>query len=96
MPKNGSMLGLALGRLLTVIQGEETRAVGSREWAATHAALERAEALYWAEKRAALDALLGGRTLREQIGSAWLARHPRALPAIQDVERHLRDFARQA
>ncbi len=96
MAKEASELERALGRLLTVIQGEETRAVDSSEWPSTHAALRRAETLYWAAKRSFLDECLGRRTLKEFVGSDWLARHPRAVPVIQEIERRLRDFARPA
>jgi len=33
--------------------------------------------------------------VRAYLGAEWLSRHPRVLPAIQDLEHHLRDFAHQ-
>jgi len=96
MPRENSELGHVLGRLLTAIQGEKMRAFTSHEWTATHAALDRAESLYWAAKRASLDDALGARDLRSYIGNDWLARHPRVLPVVQELEAHLRDFEAQA
>lgn len=96
MPRETTDLQRALGRLLTAIQSEEMRAVDTPWWAATHAALRRAETLYWAAKQSSLDEALGARSPRDYLGSEWLSRHPRILPAVQDLESHLRDFARQA
>ena len=96
MPREASELERALGRLLTAIQSEETRAVDSPEWAPTHAILQRAEGLYWAAKRRSLRQALGAETPRVYLGLEWLARHPRVLPAIQDLELQMHDFARQA
>ncbi len=96
MPREASDIERALGRLLTVIQCEETRAVGSAEWPAAHGALTRAECLYWAAKDSLLGAALAGRAVREYLGREWLSRHPRTLAAIQEVEERVRDFARQA
>lgn len=96
MPKESCELERALGRLLTAIQGEEIRAANAKEWRETHAALERAEALYWAAKRATLEYTLGALSVRTYLGVDWLARHPRALPAIQEIEAQRQDFAAQA
>jgi hypothetical protein len=96
MPRESSELERALGRLLTAIQREETGALDRSEWRMAHAALGRAENLYWAAKRASLAAALGTATLREYLGVEWLSRHPRVLPAIQDLEAHSEYFARQA
>jgi hypothetical protein len=96
MPRESSELERALGRLLTAIQGEKTRSLDSPEWRAAHAALDRAEILYWAAKRASLGEALGTSTLREYLGLEWLSRHPRVLPAIQDLEAQTEDLARQA
>jgi hypothetical protein len=92
MPREASDIERAFGRLLTAIQSEETRAIGSPEWSATHGALARAESLYWAAKQSLLGPALAGRALREYLGLEWLARHPRTLPAIQEVEARMRDF----
>lgn len=86
----------ALGRLLTAIQSEETRAINSPEWAPTHAILARAEGLYWAAKRRSLGQALGEESPRSYLGLAWLARHPRVLPAVQELELQMQDFKRQA
>jgi hypothetical protein len=96
MPRESSELERALGRLLTAIQSEATRSLDAREWRATHAALGRAETLYWAAKRASLAAALGASGVREYLGFDWLSRHPRVLPAIQDLEALSTDLARQA
>jgi len=85
-----------LGRLLTAIQSEETRAVNSPEWAPTHAILGRAEGLYWAAKRRTLGLALGEHSPRTYLGTDWLARHPRVLPAVQELELQMQDFKRQA
>lgn len=85
-----------MGRLLTAIQCEETRAVDTPEWGRTHATLQRAEVLYWAAKKSMLGHALGAQSPRAYLGVEWLARHPRVLPAIQDLESQMQDFARQA
>jgi hypothetical protein len=95
MPREASEIERRLGRLLTAIQSEEMRAIGSPDWSATHAALGRAESLYCAAKQSLLEAALAGRAVRVYLGNEWLSRHPRVLPAIQDLEHHLRDFAHQ-
>ena len=46
MKRDETDLQRALGRLLTAIQSEEMRALGTPWWNDTHAALRRAEALY--------------------------------------------------
>jgi hypothetical protein len=96
MPREASELERALGRLLTAIQSEETRAINSSEWAPTHAILGRAEGLYWAAKHRTLGQALGAESPRSYLGLAWLARHPRVLPAIQELELQMQDFKRQA
>ncbi|HMD72878.1 MAG TPA: hypothetical protein VKG05_03350 [Steroidobacteraceae bacterium] len=96
MPREASELERALGRLLTAIQSEETRAINSPEWAPTHATLARAEGLYWAAKRRTLGQALGEESPRSYLGLAWLARHPRVLPAVQELELQMQDFKRQA
>jgi len=96
MPREASELERALGRLLTAIQSEETRALGSREWAPTHMTLGRAEGLYWAAKRRTLAQALGEQSPRAYLGLDWLARHPRVLPAVQELELQMQDFKRQA
>ncbi|MGA2707770.1 MAG: hypothetical protein ABSF86_05145 [Steroidobacteraceae bacterium] len=96
MPREASNLERALGRLLTAIQSEETRAIDTPEWRRTHAALRRAEVLYWAAKKSMLGDALGEQSPRAYLGVEWLARHPRVLPAIQDLESQMQDFARQA
>lgn len=96
MPREKSDLLRALGQLLTAIQREETRALGTSDWAPTHAALRRAESLYWAAKRAPLAVTLGAQSLRAFVGDDWMARHPRVLPAVQQIESQLRDFAHEA
>ncbi len=96
MPRESSELERALGRLLTAIQSEETRSLDTPEWRAAHAALGRAETLYWAAKRASLAAALGTSSLREYLGLEWLSSHPRVLPAIHDLETQREDFAHQA
>jgi hypothetical protein len=96
MPREASDLERALGRLLTAVQSEETRAIDSPDWRSTHAVLGRVEALYWAAKRAMLEETLGEDGLRGYLGTEWLAGHPRVLPAIQDLELQIQDFARQA
>ncbi len=96
MPKEASDLERALGRLLTAVQSEETRAVDSPDWRATHAVLGRVEALYWAAKRAMLAETLGEAGLRDYLGPQWLTQHPRVLPAVQDLELQIQDFARPA
>jgi len=96
MPREASKLERALGRLLTAIQSEETRAIDTPEWRRTHAILRRAEVLYWAAKKSTLGIALGEQSPRAYLGMEWLARHPRVLPAIQDLESQMQDFARQA
>ena len=96
MPREDSDLQRALGRLLTAIQSEEMRAIDAPAWGATHAALRRAETLYWAAKRATLATTLGALAPRDYLGLEWLSRHPRVLPALQDLEIRLQDVARQA
>jgi hypothetical protein len=96
MPREASDLERALGRLLTAVQSEETRAIDSPDWRATHAVLQRVETLYWAAKRAMFEETLGEDGVRGYLGLQWLANHPRVLPAIQDLELQIQDFARQA
>jgi hypothetical protein len=86
----------ALGRLVMAIQAEEMRAIDTPAWRETHAALGHAESLYWSAKQAALAQTLGTRTIREYLGLAWLSRHPRVLPALQELELSLEDIADQA
>jgi len=86
----------ALGRLLMVIQAEEMRAIDTPEWSPTHAALGRAELLYWSARRATLVATLGSQSIREYLGLVWLSRHPRVLPVLQELELFLDDIADQA
>jgi len=96
MKRDETDLQRALGRLLTAIQSEEMRALGTPWWSDTHAALRRAEELYWAAKHGRLEVAMGARSPRDYLGQDWLSRHPRILPALQDLESHLQDFARQA
>jgi len=96
MPREASDLERALGRLLTAVQSEETRAIDSPDWRATHAVLQRVENLYWAAKRAMFDETLGDSGLRGYLGVQWLAKHSRVLPAVQDLELQIQDVARQA
>jgi hypothetical protein len=96
MPRENSALSRALGQLLTAIQREETRAVGSADWLVTHAVLGRAERLYWAGKTRGLDTTLGRGSVGEYLGLAWISAHPRVLPAVQQIEGQLRDVAEQA
>jgi hypothetical protein len=93
MPRETSSLERALGRLLTSVQSEETRAVDSPEWSETHRVLTRAETLYWAAKRRTLPLALAGCSVQDYLGAQWLARHPRVLPAVQELELHLADVA---
>ncbi len=72
------------------------RALDTPAWAATHAVLRRAESLYWSAKEQTLDVMLGARTLRDYLGVEWLSRHPRVLPALQELEIQIQDIARQA
>ncbi len=96
MPRETSLLERAFGRLLTLVQSEETRAVDSPEWSRAHGVLTRAESLYWAAKRGGLMPVLQGASVRDYLGAEWLAGHPRVLPAIQELELQLADCAREA
>ncbi|MFI4890960.1 MAG: hypothetical protein ACHQIL_10550 [Steroidobacterales bacterium] len=96
MKRNDNELQRSLGRLLTMIQAEEMRALDTPAWCAAHEALRRAENLYWAAKQDALAATLGSVALREYLGNAWLSRHPCVLPALQDLELSMDYVERQA
>ena len=96
MKRNDTELQRSLGRLLTTIQAEEMRAIDTPDWGATHAALRRAENLYWAAKTASLETTLGTVSLRDYLGIEWLSQHPRVLLALQDLEFSLDYMERQA
>ena len=96
MKREDTGLQRALGRLLMAIQAEEMRALDTPAWSATHAALGRAEILYWSAKHASLPATLGEQSVRQYLGLEWLSRHPRVLPALQELELSLDDIADQA
>ena len=98
MKRDDIGLQRALGRLLMAIQAEEMRAADTAAWRETHAALGQAEHLYWSAKQASLAQTLGSRSVREYLGLAWLSRHPRVLPALQELELELSldDIADQA
>jgi hypothetical protein len=96
MKRNDSELQRSLGRLLTVIQAEEMHAIDTPLWGAAHEVLGRAERLYWASKRASLGQTLGADSLRNYLGIEWLSRHPRVLPALQELELSMDYVARQA
>jgi len=96
MKRDDTELQRSLGRLLTMIQAEEMRAIDTRLWGTAHAVLRRAESLYWASKHASLAGTLGGQSLREYLGVEWISRHPRLLPVLQDLELWLDDVKRQA
>ena len=96
MKRQDTALQRALGRLLMAIQAEEMRALDTPAWSATHAALGRAETLYWSAKHASLQATLGELSVRQYLGLEWLSRHPRVLPALQELDLSLDDIADQA
>jgi hypothetical protein len=96
MKRYDTELQRLLGRLLTMIQAEEMRAVDTPAWGAAHAALQRAESLYWASKHASVAATLGVQPLRDFLGVEWISRHPRVLPILLELELRLDDIESHA
>ena len=93
MPRSRSTLQVAFGQLVLAIQKEEDLVTGdSKLWAPALSAREKADSLYHAAKTpVTLRAALGGKSLTEYIGAAWLSQHQSVRPALEAVLRALRD-----
>jgi hypothetical protein len=84
---------VAFGQLVLAIQKEEDLVAGdSKLWAPALSARENADALYHAATTpATLRAALGGKSLTEYIGAAWLSQHHSVRPTLEAVLKSVRD-----
>ena len=87
MPRNRTLLGQRLGKLIHAIQREESELVGTEAWAAVRTVRENAEALLWS-----IRGHRDGRNfhdptqLADRIGRDWVCSHPAVALAVEQAQ----------
>ncbi len=90
MPRIGTSLRAALGRLISAIQKVWGTELGEPCAEFSQDVMSRAHLLLRARNREQIIKTLGGLSLPQFLGEVWLQRHPEIKPFIASVEEWLK------
>jgi len=77
---------LGTDRLVKEIRKIGNRQLGTDEGQVTKAVMKQAEDLHMASRRKREDKLLGGKSIREHLGSEWVSSNPGVARTVDEIE----------
>jgi hypothetical protein len=86
MPRNRTEIGMAAGMLISSIQREWNREMGTEQGHITEQVMELAHGLLQAEAAGTIRNTLGSRSVTDYLGPVWARRHPSVMPSIERLE----------
>lgn len=86
MPRNRTLLEVAAGKLISVIQREWMAEAGEPGSAASEAVMHTSHSLLQAAKSGSIKDVVGAGTVVDFLGTQWVHAHPRVWPHIQVLE----------
>ncbi len=84
MPKQKNEIEAAAGRLISSIQKDWISELGEESAPESEEVMHTSHHLLQAAKANTLASLLDGRTIAQFLGTSWVGRHPRVIPAIKE------------
>lgn len=86
MKPDRSPVEIAAGKLISAVQREWHAEAGEASEPMSEEVMGACHDLLKAAKVGSLNKALGGKTVAQFLGEAWVASHPMVLPAIQALE----------
>ena len=91
MPKTRAELEAAAGRLISAVQKEWNAEAGEASASESESVMHTCHELLKSAKAQSLRTLLGGRTVAQFLGEAWVNRHPQVVPALREFQALIED-----